>query len=555
MESLRVQELVRRRESSEVDPEGSITSHPSQSADDSKSNSYVRRLLVREVSKLESQSPFVRKVFDVVRTLPPLVRIVLICLWLLWKVFVTLLMVRLTFSNTLPTFGGAINREQVPFSRKTKILYIVTTLAEYNNGMRKTVKGQDRLAEVLIPVLVDSVESMISVPYNYNVDVYLILGYTLTLERRQMISDRLPAGVGFQVWDDAAPLGYDARKSGNEDHLVENTRALARQHRYVIRDKLYEYDFFIAMEDDMRYTGAHVHSFLELSVELESVMKSAPESLPVVPESSDPKKMRFFGDMTKGQLKRLIPGYVRVEVLLNETLWWAQKTLDPIKLDFDYNGEKHIDPSICCSIPNMRPIKDTPVHPDHNDIVIWETSVKGLSVRQLPNSEEWVILLPGPGKKLRDNELIGGYWSGRDGAFGEIPKPGGGQPDLIAQQGGWVATRDQILRFDEELCMGKFLPPFDPPQYNNDGQESMNVEFWSGGYQLFTGVKNGCNLQRVLRFDPDHFSKHLIYHVANNKQKQLPSERMLRADNLFAQLNSVRKNAIKAKAEMDLTGK
>jgi len=357
--------------------------------------------------------------------------------------------------------------------------------------------------------------------------------------------------VGLQVWDEATPLGYDFRKAGTLDHMVLNTRALARQHRYVIRDKLYHYDLFLALEDDMRFTGAHVKTFLDISAELEVMMKRAPESLPDVPESQDPQKMKFFGEMTKDQMKRMIPGFVRVEVLLNETIWGAQKKLDPIPLDFDYNGEKHIDPSFCCHVPNMHPLMDTPALPSLEDIVIWETAVKGLSVRQLPNSDEWVILLPGPGKKLDVREYIGGYWAGRDGDFGNVKKPGGGQPDLIAQQGGWLATRDQVLRLDEELCMGKFLPPFDLPAYEDDGQKSMNVEFWSGGYQFFTGVRNGCNMQRIIRFDPEHFSKHLIYHVANNKQKQLTYNRMLRADNLFAQLNTIRKRAIKLKAEME----
>jgi hypothetical protein len=60
-----------------------------------------------------------------------------------------------------------------------------------------------------------------------------------------------------------------------------------------------------------------------------------------------------------------------------------------------------------------------------------------------------------------------------------MKKPSGGVPDLIAQQGGWMATREQIIRMDEELCMGRFLPPFDLPVYYEDGQQSMNVEFWS----------------------------------------------------------------------------
>lgn len=86
--------------------------------------------------------------------------------------------------------------------------------------------------------------------------------------------------------------------------------------------------------------------------------------------------------------------------------------------------------------------------------------------------------------------------------------------------------------------------------YRQDGQESMNVEFWSGGYQLFTGVLGGCNMQRVISLKPDDFSKHFLYHVANNKQKQLARQRMLRADHLWAQLNSVKKSAEKEKAKI-----
>jgi hypothetical protein len=111
-----------------------------------------------------------------------------------------------------------------------------------------------------------------------------------------------------------------------------------------------------------------------------------------------------------------------------------------------------------------------------------------------------------------------------------------------------MATREQILQLNSDLCQGSFLPPFDAPQHAGDGHIMKNVEFWSGGYQLFTGVRGGCNMQRVVSMD--HFSKHFIYHVANNKQKQLSQERLVRADHLYAQLNSVQKAAKRTKASM-----
>lgn len=60
-------------------------------------------------------------------------------------------------------------------------------------------------------------------------------------------------------------------------------------------------------------------------------------------------------------------------------------------------------------------------------------------------------------------------------------------------------------------------------------------------------------MMRVVSMNPDHFSKHFIYHVANNKQKQLPQQRMVRADHLWAQLNSVKKAAEKEMERLQLS--
>lgn len=62
-------------------------------------------------------------------------------------------------------------------------------------------------------------------------------------------------------------------------------------------------------------------------------------------------------------------------------------------------------------------------------------------------------------------------------------------------------------------------------------------------------------MMRVVSMHPDHFSKHFIYHVANNKQKQLAQNRMVRADHLWAQLNSVRKAAEKEQERLLQAGK
>lgn len=467
--------------------------------------------------------------------IPRRIRMMLLLGWIMWKVTITLLFLRIVWAGLWRRGGqmSALDTYEDNIGAPSKILYIVTSLAEYNNGQRKTVRGSDRLKELLLPVLVDSVESLIPL---YNVDVYLILGYTLTPDRKRMILNHLPVGVGLQVWDDATPLGYpDSQKQTME----LNTRALSRQHRFVIKDKLMEYDFFLSFEDDMRITGQHVQHFMNMSAQIKKLYDNAPSH--DIEEDRDPKNMKFFGEMTKNQIKRLIPGFVRVEVLEDSDN--AQSDPGPIPLDYEFsNGEeRHFDPTICCHVPS--PMK-APKRPE--DVVIWETNVTALSLRQLPESLDWVVLLPGPGKGLDAHDFIGGYWSGRDGAFAE--KPSGGHPRIVAQQGGWMATREQILQLNSGLCQGSFLPPFDAPQHAGDGHVMKNVEFWSGGYQLFTGVRGGCNMQRVVSMD--HFSKHFIYHVANNKQKQLSQERLVRADHLYAQLNSVQKAAERTKASM-----
>jgi hypothetical protein len=543
---------------------------------DQQDQSLLSRRLKNEFLKWQRKIPMLKRVAELFLRIPPKVRTGFIFFWCCWKLVAVLVVVVLFSSgtgteNSSTGSGSGIRAFSKPLpatTTRTRVLYIITTLAEYNSGTRATVRGQDRLGEVLIPILVDSVENMIAPPFDYHVDVFIILGYPLKPEREQFIRDSLPLGVGLQVWDDSSPLGYD--KKNGKKKLIPNTRTLARQHRYVIKDKFFDYDLFLAFEDDMRLTGHHVQHFLDMSDELDRLRKMAPKTLPDAPENMDDvQKMKFYGQMTQQQMARLIPGMIRVEVLLNETLDGAQQSLAPVPLDYEFEAaataiinaadgenkmeERHVDPSICCHV-NMKPNLATPIHPKASDLVIWETNVKAFTLRQMPpesNMLDWAVVMLGPGKNLDKRDLLGGYWSGREGAFGSEERPSGGSPEMLAQQGGWMATRDQIARLNSGLCMGTFLPPFDNPIYNLDGQESMNVEFWSGGYQFFTGVRGGCNMQRLISMHPDHFSKHLIYHVANNKQRQLARQRMLRADHLFGQLNTVRKQAIKAKTAIE----
>ena len=98
------------------------------------------------------------------------------------------------------------------------------------------------------------------------------------------------------------------------------------------------------------------------------------------------------------------------------------------------------------------------------------------------------------------------------------------------------------LTFGEEA----FLPPYNQTHYRYDGLDMRIVEWYSGGMQLST-VRHSCNMQRIMVIDnPTNFSKSLIYHSTNNKQRQLAGKReetFTKANTLLGQLNTIRKQA------------
>jgi len=133
---------------------------------------------------------------------------------------------------------------------------------------------------------------------------------------------------------------------------------------------------------------------------------------------------------------------------------------------------------------------------------------------------------------------IESYWSGMNGAYGDMKRPGP-SGNYFANAAGIMLTRKQIYHL-EEACKGGYLPPYtDGFWHGHSGLKPQNVEFWSGGYHVFSL----CGLQRILSLEKDAFSKHLIYHSANNKQEGIARSRLVKADNLLGQLHSVVKAA------------
>jgi hypothetical protein len=194
--------------------------------------------------------------------------------------------------------------------------------------------------------------------------------------------------------------------------------------------------------------------------------------------------------------------------------------------------------------------KLAPQYPTADQLIIWETDIPALFVRQMPKIAtatttttkflDWVALLPIKGISNK----VEGYWSGTGGAL--APEYGKKPPSIlnnfIGQSAGWMAAAQEILELDEKLCKNQFLPPFDKPHMEEDGMGFMtdSVEYWSGGLQLWGQL---CGIQRVVSLDPKQFSKHLIYHTANNKQKEIPRDRLVKVPTLLGQLHSVKHTA------------
>jgi len=283
----------------------------------------------------------------------------------------------------------------------------------------------------------------------------------------------------------------------------------------------------------------HIQNFLEMSQYIDQERKKLSTASSNQIAKDDLKT--FFGPMRIEQLERTIPGFVRVEVLQAGSS--AQEKLDKVPVA---SSIETIDTGICCGQYDA----DPSTYPSSDKIVLWETAIRAMAVREYPGTKlGWMALLPGnnpPRGNLGDNATIGSYWSGEDGAFGNDAQRPGLEGSLFAQQGGFMATREQILFFQFKACApGGFLPPFEHKMWGGvSGLKAQNVEFWSGGYHLF----NKCNMQRILSIDPAVFSRQLLFHSANNKQRTLPRNRMVKAKDFLGQMHTVKEAAIREKA-------
>jgi hypothetical protein len=401
-----------------------------------------------------------------------------------------------------------------------RIMYIVSS----SSGTNKD--GSDRVKKTIMPVLETTIRSMLSI--GYAVDLYLILSYELSEDREQLIRAGLPTSVGLEVWNSATPFFVP---ENNKKYIRQIPKALARQHRFVVRDKLFFYDMFVVVEDDMLVQGEQIQYHLQMTAKIENVKNLSPESL----DASTAIDL-FYGNLTKRQAAHLWPGFLRTEVLQEGSV--SQEKLDEIPVD---NESPLLNASLCCRMLNKP-------DPSAESLMVWETGIAGLSVREVPGLG-WVVFLQGPTtdflKRLTD-PVAASYFPYDVYNLTRRPLiyP---HKHLYGQTGGWMATRKQLLDLHLNLCEGGFFPPFDTPNFYNDGLFGFNsgVEYWSGGLQMWT-KRNGCNMQRVVPLR--NFSAALVYHTANNKQLAVKEHRRVLATNLVGQLNTLIKTAKRAKA-------
>lgn len=333
-----------------------------------------------------------------------------------------------------------------------RILYTVTTLAEYDEGTRATTKGFDRLQNLLIPIVREGVESIIS--FGYHVDVFIVSHYKMT--RPALLRDALPPNVRVRYWDDAGPLSYQPEERDDpKAKLWRNTLALARQHRFVVRDHLFDYDLFLNFEDDMVVHAEMVENHLQMTQALYRLREAAPDTVP------EGQLQNFHGQMTKDQLKRCYPGLMRVEVLLDEQSYGTQDKLDPVPVA----PHPEIDPKPCCHV-KAAASDIRPATPGSDKMFLWETNIIALGVRHMEELG-WVTLLRGPRERSGERGLVvADYWSGTNQYFSKEGRPPPGSFNHMNNEGGWMGTRQQIWEWHTEICLGGFLPPFEGPHYN-----------------------------------------------------------------------------------------
>ena len=362
---------------------------------------------------------------------------------------------------------------------KTRVLQIVTSYRLIEKGN----PSSSRLRSKVLPGLVPGLHSLLSPPSPYFVDVHFVLGYEMSVADREYVASLLPPGVGVSY---SRPDLVHA--DGESGEPREHGMLLARYHRDVVKENLEDYDLFVCFEDDMSVGRGVVDNYLELSRQIDDLKRAAPEGEGSYGDCD--KEGGNIGEISREQYERMVPGFMRAEVAHAKVK--------------DSDVEEGIK---CCDIKRQ-------------EVVMWESSPVTFRLREVEG-------LGAPGQPVGFLPVALQSFDKDVGATRVAPRPKtNGDASVFSIGAGWMATQEQVKRFEKLCDKHGFLPPF-----RGFNELKANQEFWLGGFQMYN-ERSGCALQRVVRMDAEGFEKSLVYHISNNKQAAIDEARIWSAEGL-----------------------
>ena len=417
-----------------------------------------------------------------------------------------------------------------------RLLHVISSLASSNTLGRNTINGKSRL-----PMIKHSFRALVGMcAVGFEVTVVLIAAWAAEHRRTELTESLSGCGapIEFGIWE----VNVTAR---------ERERELPAMHRYVVADLLPRFDVVSCWEDDMLITLHHVAHFLDMSAQLERAAAAAPEAPGAVVGNTARARVKarhrllpWRANLTRWELLRIFPALVRVEILadgrpgssmvddsadgrhLELTRTWRKACCTPQPPSM-YDGGSPNPRATQSGTSALRP-RSGAKSLVAGELVGWEWGAFDAGLRHLPPPLGWVASGPSTsGGWLQTYTGFGGSGSEPECTRAPIGSPRNGVPSsntsrcsltlprFWGQQGGWMATREQISRLDEHFCPSGFLP---------GGAKGFlargNTEFLSGGIQHF--ASNSCGIARIFSLSKQRFGNHLILHMSGNKQLSKP---------------------------------
>ncbi|KAL7464891.1 hypothetical protein ACHAXS_005215 [Conticribra weissflogii] len=267
-----------------------------------------------------------------------------------------------------------------------------------------------------------------------------------------------------------------------------------KQHRFVVRDKLKEYDIFVSFFAHLkqpgnrdadesiagkpleRITREHVTTHLEMSLMLNKWKKN----------------LKLYKSAKKNlSLDEMIPALLAADI-------WTKHSKDNIVSDADL----WVDANPCCG----HLFRDIESLSDARHVSFEVAIVDDKSNSRKDASYIWDFHDIGIGtSKSTTGEHSGVHW------IATLPNCAQSRTPLF--KNGWILTRDQILRINHGICHGKFLPPFEfDDESDHIGEKPNEIARQDFTSPLFHPKEDGgCGMKPAVSLNPLQFSRQLVY--------------------------------------------